>query len=515
MTAAMKFGLVGGGLVLVAAGLWVANPSYAEKPYVEVTVEDGTTFHVFPPGKGFSIKVKADVISGTAPADLGYEWVDFRGRTLSNPAPLTPGKSQTIRSPSADMPVGYYGLKLLPADGVYFNPNSGERPEVGFAVLPKAADGKPDPDSRFGLVHFEVGDPYLSPGWIKTLTEVQAGWNGHGVDAAEWRAVLEKRHKRGEIELPLIAGDTWKLGSPQDVAAMMADLFTADPRFDDAPSVPAYELGIEENLAGGDYEAKLADRAEKFRLVQAEKAELAPSVKLAYQVANVDLAPYRALFGSPLGKQIDVLAAHPYPWHGWPSPDEWHDNFVDGLRAAMAAAGIDIPIWYTEVGAVQNDAHVPIIFSGVKPTGRALTRAEYAAYLVKLHAHAFAKGIAKVFWYNYRDRFTSTTDSEAHFGLRDYWGFPKPGYLAYAATLRCMRGRAAKDASADGVMRYVFSGTDGDCTVAWTADGTRSISIKDLHVREAFDTVGTPIDVSKGTIELGPYPVFLISGTAR
>ena len=515
----MKLGLVGGGLALVAAGLWVATPSYAKKPYIDVTVEDGTAFHVFPPGKPFSIKLEADVVSGTAPADLGYQWVDFRGRTLSEPEPLTPNKSQTIRSPSDDMPIGYYGLKLLPADGVYFNPNSGERPEIGFAVLPKAAAQKPDPDSRFGLVHFDVADPYLSPGWIKTLTEIQAGWNGHGVDAAKWRAVLAKRHDHGEIELPLIAGDTWKSGSPQDVATMMADLFRADPRFDGTPAVPAYELGLEENLAGGDFEAKLADRAEKFRLVQAEKATVAPSVKLLYQVANVGLAPYRKLFASPLAKEIDVLAAHPYTWNGWPSPDEWHDKFVDDLRAAMAAAGVDIPIWYTEIGAVQNDADVPIIFSGVKPTGHGLTRSDYAAYLIKLHAHAFAKGIAKVFWYNYRDRFTSTTDAEAHFGLRDYWGFPKPGYLAYAAMLRCMRGRTAKAEPTGGIMRYEFSGKDGNCTAAWTvSDDARSVSIKDLMpetVANAFDTVGTPIDVSAGAIQLGPNPVFLISGTAR
>jgi hypothetical protein len=520
MKAVMKLGIVGAAAILAVAGMWYAKPLLAEPAYIDIAVDDDSPYHVFPPGQGFSITVTPTVRSGAVPDDLGYEWVDFRGKPLTAPSPLVPNKRQTIPSPSPDMAVGYYGLKLLPADGsVAFNPNSGLRPEIGFAVLPAAEKHGPDPESRFGIVHFDATDPYLDPGWMKTLTDVQAGWNGQTLDHGKWRSLIIARRDHGQVELPLIMGENWKSGTPVQIAGMMATLFRADPGFDGKPDVPVYELGLEENLNSDDFVKSLAGTAKKFRAVQAEKARLAPSVKLAYQVAGTDISPYRTLFESPLGKEIDILAAHPYRWHGWPSPDDWHDGFVDQIRAAMAANGVTVPIWYTEVGAVQNDADVQIIFSGARPTGHGLSRAGYAAYLIKLHAHAFAKGVEKVFWYNYRDRTTSTTDAEAHFGLRDYWGYPKPGYLAYAATLRCMKGRTASAApAADGIMRYVFAGADGDCLVAWnTSDQIRAISVTELlngksadQVAEAFDTVGTPIPVSAGTVPVGPYPVFLI-----
>ena len=507
-------GVIGG---LIVAGLWLSVPAFAERSAVEVTAEGGGVYHVFPPEDGFTVTVTATVVSGPVPETLAYQWVDFRGRPLSQPASLTLDRPQRIPSPSEHMTVGYYGLLLLPSEGVDFNPASGARREIGFAVLPKAEPRRPDPDSRFGLVHFDDRDPYLDPGWMKTTTEVQAGWDGKDIDAAAWQALLSDRRAAGQIELPLIMGDTWKSGSPDQIRRLMAALFAADPGSAEVPAVPAYELGLEENLGPGDYRAKLAETAEKFRAAQEEKARLAPSVKLAYQVAGTDIGPYRALFESPLARRIDILAAHPYPWHGWPTPDAWHDKFLDDIRAAMAANGLDIPIWYTEAGAVQNDANVPVIFSGAKPTGHGLSRANYAAYLVKLHAHAFAKGVSKVFWYNYRDRTISTTDAEAHFGLRDYWGYPKPGYLAYAATLRCMKHRTPSPITTrDGIVTYRFHGQDSDCIVAWASSDTiRPVGLDELGVKsgvaEAFDLVGTPIDVSTSSIDIGSYPVFLIA----
>ena len=520
----MKFALAAVLAALLAGAVWLAAPSFAEPCLIDVQASGGGDYHVFPPGQGFSVTVTSRLISGAPPDELDYQWVDFRGRPLAAPVSLELGKTQTIPSPSEDMAVGYYGLKLLPEDGsVTFNPESGERPEIGFAVLPKVEPRTPDPSSRFGIVHFDADDPFLDPGWMKTTTEVQAGWNGRTVDTDAWHALLAAQRARGQIELPLILGDTWKTGSLEQIRTMMGAIFRADPGAGKAPVIPAYELGIEENLNAGDYGQALAHTAEKFATVQKEKASVSPSVKLLYQVAGTDLDPYEKLFGSPLAAKIDVLAAHPYPWNGWPTPDKWHDKLVDDIRAAMAAKGLSLPIWYTEVGAVQNDADASVILSGLKPTGRGLTRADYAAYLVKLHAHAFAKGIERVFWYNYRDRTTATTDAEAHFGLRDYWGFPKPGYLAYAAAIRCMKGRTASEIAAPaGVKAYRFSGADQDCIAAWTyPDATKTVSLDAIStglspedINEAFDTVGAPVQADMGSVELSSYPTFLMVRTA-
>jgi len=507
-------------LIAVASFSLCGALPHAGASSVEVEVDDGTEYHVFPPGQAFEITIEATLEDRDEPEALAYQWVDFRGNALSPPAPLAIGQRETISSPSTAMDVGYYGLKLLPDDGsVEFNPDSGLRREIGFAVLPPNEDRPIDYDSRFGVVHYSYRDPFLNPGWIKTATEIQIG-NGSRADNADWRDRLERNREHGQIELPMIYRDVWRNGSLRRIQALAQNVFNADPRFDGTTSVRVYELGREENNRPGSFADILAETLPKFRAVKAERDLIDPSIQLGYQIAGIGMRPYRRLLESDLGPEIDILSAHPYPWSDWPSPDLWHEDFIRELRQIMAANEIDIPIWYTEVGSFQNDAHEPLMYSGRSAVG-AQTRAEYAAYLIKLHAHAFSEGVEKVFWYNYQDRSTSTTSAEAHFGMRDYWGFPKPGYLAYAAALKCMKGRdATRLASDTATSVFLFSGSERDCLAAWMiADTEETMSLDALRagltgsgVIEVFDTVGTPVAVEDDQITLGTYPVFLLLG---
>ncbi|MGD8602161.1 MAG: hypothetical protein PVF19_12480, partial [Gemmatimonadota bacterium] len=315
---------------------------------VEVNVRADNPYNVFAPGEPFMVTVEAELVFGSPEPALAYQWVDFRGRALASARPLPLDEPTAVESPADRPEVGYYGLRLLPDDGsIEFNPASGLRGEIGFAVLPVEEPRRVDAHGHFGIVHFDYHDPYLNPGWMKTATEFQVGWDGSGVDAEGWRSRLARNRDQGQIELPLIYGETWRRGSLSEIQEMMGLIFRADPRFDGTASVPAYELGLEENLASGSFADRLELTAEKFRVVGAERDRVDPRVRLAYQIAGTGMGPYRTLLESELGREIDVLSAHPYPWSDWPSPDSWHDEFVSDLRAIMADNGIDIPVWYT------------------------------------------------------------------------------------------------------------------------------------------------------------------------
>ena len=106
--------------------------------------------------------------------------------------------------------------------------------------------------------------------------------------------------------------------------------------------------------------------------------------------------------------------------------------------------------------------------------------------------------------------------------MRDYWGHPKPGYLAYAATLRCIKDKSLRRRGNDSsVQAYVFAGGGRACLIAWMKNmETRQISIDTLlpeimSDREitAFDTVGSPVEIANTGLELSFFPTFVYFDT--
>lgn len=484
---------------------------------IDVEVQDTAPFHVFLPGQPFSFDISVMVTSGTAPNGLGFQWRDYRGNPLGPVIPISDGVRTTVTSPTDTPVTGYYGLAFLPDDpDVTFNEISGSRKEIGFVVLPpKSISARTlNQDSPFGIVHADLDDPYLST-WIKTLT-----WNTAG--AVAWTSKINRRRNIGFQELPLVSGDGWV---SDDTAAVSVDFIGAlkakiRSYFEADPLTEYWELGLEENLSSR------FDEPVYFANLQAKAAavrEVANGVNLRflYQVAGSSLSDANAFFASEAAQEFDIFAPHPYAWPDFPAPEEWLEAFIDDRRIAMQQHGIELPMWFTEIGAPQNDAEVPQMLSGNSPV-RGQSRDENAAYLVKSHVIALAQGIEKILWYNYVDRGPSTTDVEDHFGLIDFWKFPKPSYVAYVTMVKQLEGKRFQERRdlPGGVRIYEFSDTNQRCFIAWTNPASVQTvplsliraGLNENNIVAVANTVGTPLPISADVL-VEEFPVFITIST--
>lgn len=501
--------------ILIMASAIFHLTAEAAASTVEVEVHHTAQFHVFPPGESFSFDIIATVVSGPAPEGLGYQWRDFHGSPLGPAVPLADGVRATVTSPSDSPKVGYYGLAFLPEDpDVTFNENTGSRREIGFAVLSSrtASDRALNPASPFGVVHADLDDPYL-PTWIKTMT-----W--HTSRSHWWSVEMQRRRDKGLLELPLISGDRWTSDDAVPVSSHFIKALKNEIRryFKADPAVSHWELGREENLRSRfDQPRYFANLKAKVAAVREVAMDVSPKIRFLYQVAGRSLTDVKKFLASEAADEFDILAPHPYVWPDFPAPEEWLEAFIDTRRSAMQQAGRNMPMWFTEIGAPQNDARVPQMLSGKEPV-RGQPRDENAAYIVKVHILAFARGIEKIFWYNYRDGASSTTDVEDHFGMIDHWGFPKPAYSAYVTLVQCVEGKDFQENRAlpGGILIYEFGAGHESCLVAWVYPASKQmISLSAVRPGLTKDnlvaltnTVGAPLQVS-AAITLSEFPVFV------
>jgi len=446
----------------ISKGSGVQNMSMKEETKVEVThavikviIHDENPYHVFEPGNRFKVEVTLQLISGDPPSEIYCQWKDFMGKPLSDLIPLELNKTNIIWSPK-NVTIGYYGLVFLPSY-VKFLPNR----EIGFAVLPKRKISPPDPQSPFGIVHMEVEDPYIDATWIKTLTDYQFS------TPSNWRKLMDYRRKYGRIEIPLIIGEPWECDNTKPISKeqlqrlhdYLFKLFSADP------NVPVWELGLEENLklrAHRDgWKYFWHNLKEKLKVAQEAKNKVNPNIKIAYQIAELDYRALREFFESGAADYVDILSLHPYKWPYFETPEVWHD------------------------------------------------------YLIKIHVLALRAGVEKIIWYNYKDRGDNPTDVEDHFGLRDYWGFPKPAYVAYANMVNILKGKRYNcTIEIKGVYALRFSGENEDCIVVWAFPENATISLLDLGIQDLskiriVNAVGTPLPVRE-RIELTLDPIYIV-----
>lgn len=501
-------------LVIMASAIFQLNAEAAGST-VEVEVHDRTGSRVFSPGGPFSFDITATVTSGQIPAGLGYQWRDFRGKPLGPTVPLAGGARVTVTSPSDDPQVGYYGLTFLPEDqNVAFNQSTGSRREFGFAVLParSVSDRPLNAASPFGVVHADLDDPYL-PTWIKTMT-----WHTSGPEW--WGFEMKRRRVKGLLELPLVSGDGWTSDDASPVTGEFIEALQDKIRryFKADRKIEHWELGREENLRSRFEEPRyFANLKTKTAAVREVAEDVNPGIRFLYQVAGRSLTDVKDFLASEAADEFDILAPHPYLWPDFPAPEEWLEAFIDERRRAMQQAGRNMPMWFTEIGAPQNDARVSQMLSGSARV-RGQARDEHAAYIVKVHVLALARGIERILWYNYRDRDPSTTDVEDHFGMIDYWGFPKPAYLAYVTLTQCLEDKVfhSKKELPPDIHVYEFSNADESCLVAWAypaAEQSVPLSAIRPEIDEAdlltvTNAVGTPLRVS-ATVSLSEFPVFV------
>ena len=404
--------------------------------------------------------------------------------------------------------------------------------EIGFCVLPAVDNRSVSASSPLGLVHLDLQDPFIHPGHSKTTASAQAYDPNTGqVDTAYWQSLIDEATAAGQVETPIVVDVPWdsddSVAIPQPqldaLHQMMQQYFDADAR------VPTWELGLEENLSYDPLnDTRYFDNlAAKFQTVR-DAVPLGQSRQLVYQVVTVDptlpddQAFLQTLLASPAADQFDALSIHPYDWNQFRSPESWLPGLVANLQTMLVASGHgDLPIWFTEVGAPQNDAGVPDF--GYPADGnlvRGQTREEQAAFMVKVHAMALATGIQRIYWYNYIDQLDtpSVTDPEDHFGLRDHWGFPKPVYAAYAQLTRQLRDTAFTNTeiTPEGVHVYRFENGQRRVAVAWSdPDQIRYVATDTLlgaaaSGAVATDLVGAPWSIrTDGTIRVEDAPVWV------
>ncbi|MBT8077990.1 MAG: hypothetical protein KJO31_05400 [Gammaproteobacteria bacterium] len=476
---------------------------------VDIDVVDGPVTNILTSGQPLSLSIRVRGAGRDAGKGLSYEWRDFRGNAVSPGTPLGSGTTE-VTAPTAKP--GYLGLAFVADDpDVRINPSTGLRQELGFVFVPSANPPARAAGSPFGIVHPDLDDPNM-PTWVKTLT-----WNT--TSARYWPDEIAKRRDAGYHELPLVSGNGWAGDDSSNIAdAQLDELSSRFGTYISAdPNVRYWELGREENLGRRFEQSAYFDNlAAKAAALRRAAVERGISVKFIYQIGGRSLTDARKFFASDAAEEFDIVAPHPYYWPEFPTPEKWLARFIGDRRAAMQENGLDMPMWFTEIGAPQNDARLPTMYSGRHPVP-GHRREENAAYLVKTHVIALASGVEKVFWYNYVDRKPDISDVEEHFGLIDYWGYPKPAYAAYVTTLRCIGNkRPAARSTAAGLHVYRFSAAGEHCVVLWShPDAAATVSFQSIiegvpaaKIDSISDTVGAPMTAGDA-LEIDGYPVFL------
>jgi hypothetical protein len=184
----------------------------------------------------------------------------------------------------------------------------------------------------------------------------------------------------------------------------------------------------------------------------------------------------------------------------------------------MTDNGLDMPIWYTEIGAPHDGNPGGFFGYPVNRSVRGLPRDEMTGFMIKCHVYALADKVPVIFWYNYKDRDHQNHYPEDHFGLLDYWMYPKPAYAAYSTMTRMIDDLPFIKSEKQGNARIFTFGNDKRiCHVIWNY---RWKPIEDFNLgaltqstpvanRKIVNTVGTPIDPDTQTIKLSEHPIFV------
>ena len=497
--------------ILLLVSFWLYGLNAGAGTTASIRIEDPNELHTYRAGEDFRIDVTSD-------AQLLYEWIDFADNRLGDGGNIEPNVRVSLESPS--QAPGYYGLKFRAVDADVALPDriAGEAREYGFVVLEKnnQATATSNVKKHLGLIHGRIDDP-ISPTWIKSLT-----WQGVRTTRG-WRREFAKRAQVGKIELPLIAGKTWRTNDEVRISSSQLNAIADKiaPLFEVCPSPLYLELGLEENLRGyfraTHYWSNLEEKA---KVIRRAAVEAQCDVQLIYQLANLGKGPIDKFVSKEAAKQFDILSLHPYAWPNFPNPDGWLVDFLSYRRDQLAAANLQIPIWFTEVGAPHHGNH-PDGFFGYPKRGAAvkgLSRSRAVSYMIQTHVIALSQGVDKVFWYHAKDRGASREKAEAHFGMRDYWGFPKPVYAAYnnlrlhiddkkVTSYRLLNNR---------VHCIKFENADSVVWVTWHQDGRDELALADIAPSlgnaasaKYVNAVGTPLSTPTMHLEINEFPTFI------
>lgn len=459
----------------------------------------------------------------TAPQPtITADWEDFLGNQLNN-ASLNLFQANTVPSPSG-LSEGYYGLNFSCSDNTIPLPQRipGVSREFGFAVLSTAdVPSSLNPDPTFGLVHVDINDPFIKPGFSKTMTT--NSHTGTTLNVTKWTNGINTRKAANYLEMPLVVGSFWDTDDNipittqqlQDLQTIMEQYFEADT------DILNWELGLEENLKKWNKTHYWNNLQLKVNAVKQARDLKNPAAKLIYQIAGTNTNSVGTFLQSTAAPMFDVLALHPYRWNAFPMPETWLSNYLDAVEGLKIQYNLpNLPIWFTEVGAPHDGNPGGLFIQG----GNNITGKSYydgAKFITKLHAIALSKGVEKIIWYNYHDRGPDPTYPEHHFGIVDHWGFPKAAYPAYQTMVNQLHDKSfvRNDLLTGNVHVYEFENqTSGLKTImSWVyPNGTSTVSLSDLapdlssgSITKVYRTDGLPISISGNSVTLMDYPIFI------
>ncbi|HBM90967.1 MAG TPA: hypothetical protein DD400_03700, partial [Rhodospirillaceae bacterium] len=241
-----------------------------------------------------------------------------------------------------------------------------------------------------------------------------------------------------------------------------------------------------------------------------------------YQIVGADAEGVTEFFENKGYRNIDVISLHPYAWPDFISPDVWLEDLLQETAKLQKKHGTHLPVWITEVGA-PHLGNSPDRFFGYpeenKKTG-GLSPQDSVAFMTKFCVIARSQNVEKIFWYNYQDRTDSREEAEAHFGMRDFWGYPKPVYAAYFQIQRLLgdsQGTPIQDLPR-GVKGFSFKNKKEKIVVVWREKESKTpllFSLKKISRKtpsHVTDAVGQTVPVKAGKISLNNFPVFLRFG---
>ncbi len=287
--------------------------------------------------------------------------------------------------------------------------------------------------------------------------------------------------------LGLLAYDApWSAGenAPQrgDYARFAASMVN---RYHD--SVHYWEIWNEPNL--DHFWKPTADPAaytELLRVAYAAIKQADPTAKVVgCATSGVKIEFIRAVLEAGGGAYMDVLSIHPYSGHeSTDAAGERQD--IRQLRAMLAAYGLNLPIWVSEVG-----------FQTSTTNENGVTEETQGGLLARTYLTLFAEGVDVVINYDFVDDGIDPTYGEQNFGVLHHDLSLKPAWQALATTANTLAGARFIRSVDLGVFveAFEFSLPDGNRVWAvWTRKPEGPLGLGLLDVPE----VSLPVS---GTIE--------------
>lgn len=357
-----------------------------------------------------------------------------------------------------------------------------------------ASDSTPWPSVPFGT--FRLWDAYVS--W-REIEPSKGNWDFSKLDALVARA----GQHNVEVVLPLGSTPPWASARPNENsiykpgnAAEPADpkdwedyVNTVTSRY--KGKIAYYEMWNETNLPGfysGTPEKLVALEKTAYTIMKQND----PNAKMisANVTAPYGVSYFKKLLTLGMANYADIIGYHFYVS---PAPPEQITTLASALESAMAAAGVNKPLWNTEAGW-----HPPANFPNEN---------SQAGILVRAMLIARGAGASRFLWYAWDNRgwvslFMTESDSRT----------PTHAAEAYANLEKWLVGNRLDPcgpSATNGVWSCKLHYANGqDADIAWSLYGLATVTFASDNVN-VEDMFGKTTTVTSKSFTFGAYPVLI------